>query len=867
MVPLIMALRQETVRLLIADDVGVGKTIEALLIAFELYERREIRQFAIVCLPHLCDQWQEELKNKFGLEAVIIRSGTVTALERQLRAHENIFRAFPFQVISIDYIKSSNKRQVFIDHCPELVIVDEAHTCARPAGANLSQQQRHHLLHDIARKPRQHLILLTATPHSGKEEEFRSLLGLLNPEFLDFDILQSDEALKEKLVKHFIQRRRKDVTRWLDEQTRFPERNSTEISYNLGEEYKALFGEIIKYASDLAGRKHRDKRSQRYSYWEALALLRGVMSSPAAGATMLRKKAEKRWSMAEEPDDEFYFEYPGDDQELLDTDFSRNDNLPLSVMGKSGPVKSAESLQLLEFADRLEKLNTPEHDRKACKAIEKLKEFLDRGLHPVVFCRYIQTARYFGQLCQEAFPIKDYPGLCIKVITSEMNDELRRETIDDMMQSARRLLIATDCLSEGINLQEGFNAVLHYDLPWNPNRLEQREGRVDRFGQQSPTVEVALLCGSDNPIDGIVLEILIRKAREIHQSTGISIPLPEESNIVMEAITRALLLRPLISPRPASLQLSLFDRDFLMQMEIQEKKKQVASILEEARQREMDYRKAFDRQDIYPESIEADLKEVDEAIGNVKDVEHFVIETLGLLGVTVKTLRDGFRIFTENLPQRLKEYLTDKPEIQISFQSPTPAGYRYIGRNHPFTEQLSKFILHHALHRKDPHLPFAARAAVIRTTNVHQKTVIFLLRVRNVISEKISGHQVIAEETWLWGYSGDIRKNQFLHKEEALHLLMHTQPSANIGEEEKAEWLKEELQWITNENRNENTFHQIACDIALKRARHLVESHTRLRQYLNAAEYQVVEPVLPPDILGIYILLPDVTKQNVTGKP
>ena len=152
MLPLIMSLKQDTTRLLIADDVGVGKTIEALLIAKELYERKVIKRFAIVCLPHLCDQWQDELKNKFGLDAVIIRSGTASSLERKIRSHENIFRAFPFQIISIDYIKTGSKRQVFIDHCPELIIVDEAHTCAKPAGANNSQQLRYHLLHDIAKK-------------------------------------------------------------------------------------------------------------------------------------------------------------------------------------------------------------------------------------------------------------------------------------------------------------------------------------------------------------------------------------------------------------------------------------------------------------------------------------------------------------------------------------------------------------------------------------------------------------------------------------------------------------------------------------------------------------------------------------------
>jgi len=170
MVPLVMALKMKTVRLFIADDVGVGKTIEALLIAKELYERKEIKRFAIVCLPHLCDQWQDELKSKFGIEAVIIRSGTSTALERQIRTNETIFRAFPFQIISIDYIKTGTKLQVFLDHCPEFVIVDEAHTCARPAGAHTSQQLRYNLMHRmLSQNPDQHLVMLTATPHSGKQ--------------------------------------------------------------------------------------------------------------------------------------------------------------------------------------------------------------------------------------------------------------------------------------------------------------------------------------------------------------------------------------------------------------------------------------------------------------------------------------------------------------------------------------------------------------------------------------------------------------------------------------------------------------------------------------------------------------------------
>ena len=239
------------------------RSIEALLIAKELFERKEIKRFAIVCLPHLCDQWQDELKTKFGIEAVIIRSGTATSLERQIKVHENIFRAFPFQVISIDYIKTGTKRQVFIDHCPELIIVDEAHTCARPAGANNSQQLRYHLLHDISRKEDQNLLLLTATPHSGKQAEFQSLLGILKPDYEKIDIVTSTDAERKDLANSFVQRRRIDVVKWLDEETKFPDRISTDRDYEVGKEYGDIFNDILSYAREIVAASSGDGRKQR----------------------------------------------------------------------------------------------------------------------------------------------------------------------------------------------------------------------------------------------------------------------------------------------------------------------------------------------------------------------------------------------------------------------------------------------------------------------------------------------------------------------------------------------------------------------------------------------------------------------------
>ena len=290
MVPLIMALRQETTRLLIADDVGVGKTVEALLVVKELLERRKIRRFAVVCLPHLCDQWQAEIRAKLDLEAVIIRSNTQARLDRQIQGDTSVFEYYPYQVLSIDFIKAETRRDVFIEQCPELVVVDEAHTGARPTGASVTQQQRYHLIRRIAQKPEQGLMLLTATPHSGKPEEFQSLLGLLRADFETLDLPASTQAQRRELARYFVQRKRADVEKWMGEDTPFPEREAFEWPYDLSPRYLAFFNEILTFARRLVAPGQDSQPRQRVRYWTALALLRGVMSSPAAGVEMLNTR-------------------------------------------------------------------------------------------------------------------------------------------------------------------------------------------------------------------------------------------------------------------------------------------------------------------------------------------------------------------------------------------------------------------------------------------------------------------------------------------------------------------------------------------------------------------------------------------------
>src|SRR5260221_7271627 len=237
LVPLLMALKLDPVRLLIADDVGIGKTIEACLAVRELIDRGEVARMAVLCPPQLAEQWQAELQDKFHLDAELVLPSTATRLERICRMGESLFDRYPFVVVSTDFIKSERRRDEFLRACPKFVIVDEAHRVAHTTEKRAGRHQRHELIQALADDKERHLLLVTATPHSGKEAAFRSLLALLNPEFADLpDDLTGREnhVHRPELARYFVQRRRADIRAYMDADTPFPEREYSEHNYKLG---------------------------------------------------------------------------------------------------------------------------------------------------------------------------------------------------------------------------------------------------------------------------------------------------------------------------------------------------------------------------------------------------------------------------------------------------------------------------------------------------------------------------------------------------------------------------------------------------------------------------------------------------------
>ena len=370
-----------------ADDVGIGKTIEAGLIARELLDRGEIERLAVICPPHLCEQWQQELAEKFSIDAEVVRTGTATRLERGLRPDESVFEAYPFTVVSLDYIKSDRRRVDFQRACPEFVIVDEAHTCVQ-SNTN-TRHQRYQLLRGLAHSESQrNMVFLTATPHSGDDVAFHNLLGLLDPEFKALaDMPEGEERrhLRDQLSLHFVQRRRGDIAEWKDD-TSFPVRESREATYRLTGDWGQLFDDVLAYARTMVRRaEDGTKLQQRMSWWAALALLRCVSSSPAAASLALRVRLQAAEGETEQA------QIQNLDWAVAETvmDEAADNSLSLAESIPAGTIEDLEDAEdLRQLIDRADALRGPHNDPKIKVLIDEVGQLMQDGFRPVVFCRF-----------------------------------------------------------------------------------------------------------------------------------------------------------------------------------------------------------------------------------------------------------------------------------------------------------------------------------------------------------------------------------------------------------------------------------------------------------------------------------------------
>ena len=830
LVPLMMALKLNPVRLLIADDVGIGKTIEAGMILRELLDRGRIDRFAVLCPPHLVDQWVTELSEKFDIDAAAVTSSRARSLERGLPASQSLFNAYPYTVVSLDYIKSERRRNEFARACPNLIITDEAHTCV--GGGNRGKQLRYELLKKLSEDKDRNLLLLTATPHSGDEAAFDRLLGLIDPELglgaPPTTNRNARERYQAKLAQHYVQRRRPDIEEggWIEHRA-FPTHLETEFPYKLSGESQNFQEDVLDYCLGVTERAGESKNKRRMAFWSTLALMRCVGSSPAAALSALRNR--RKGLVSEELIEPVIF----DEEDGLADD------------GDLEPATALENIEVDEDLSQLIEQAAVLHENFAkdpkVVALEKLlRPMLKEGqVNPVIFCRFIATAKALGEILSKKYG-KKYTVL---TISGELTPEERKARIDASESDERRILVATDCLSEGINLQSLFNAVIHYDLSWNPTRHQQREGRVDRFGQPSDTVFSATLFGENSPIDGAVLKVILEKAKAIKKATGIAVPMPEDTNSVGNALMQAMLLRK--GGTRAQGLLDLFGGSE-ERIEAQWKDSEEGAKASRAR---------YAQGALKPEVVIPEWKAMRALNGGPKEVERFVRRASQRFGAALGKKGDKTEIYLDEFPENLKEKLSARKlsgSKFIRFQDDPKPGQMYVGRVHPIVANLAQGLTEAALDPKSSQLGARlGRCGAWRTPSVELMTTVLLLRLRfKLTSSGRSNRLLLAEEATSISFTGT--NSQSASDGFGALALLEAEASGEITGSARERRLVEALD-------RTKTYDPAIKAYALSRAATLQDDHHRLTDASKGGSRIQVEPSLPADIIGLYVLLPEIS--------
>lgn len=467
--------------------------------------------------------------------------------------------------------------------------------------------------------------------------------------------------------------------------------------------------------------------------------------------------------------------------------------------------------------------------------IELLKPLIAEGANPVVFCRFIATADHVAGALRKAFP-----KLRVESVTGALVSEERRSRVEDMAEAAQRLLVATDCLSEGINLQTLFDTVVHYDLSWNPTRHQQREGRVDRFGQPATLVRSVLMYSPDSAIDGAVLDVILRKAETIRKATGVTVPLPDQREAVTGALMNAVLLR-----NGRTSQLSL---DFGLGADAVS----VDTLWRDAAEGERRSRARFAQYAIKPEEVAPEWRRWREILGSPADVRRFVERAMSRLDAPLESAGAQVKAHLTALPPTLRERLAARGlegTVRLVFEEPAPAGTEVVFRSHPLPSNLAESLLEGTLSPGRSALQPLGRVGAWVSPAVATTTTTLLLRLRFKLT--LHGRRerlLLVEESEAVAFEGtsDV---PFAAGEDARKLL-NSEASANLASVARDRVIAQAIR------RTEQMLDGAISEYARGRAQHLTEDHSRVRSAGINVPRVSVEPVLPVDVIGLFVQIP-----------
>src|SRR6218665_1357598 len=508
--PLVRAIDMARVNLLIADDVGLGKTIEAGLVVQELLLRHRARTVLVVCPASLQEKWRVEMLEKFGLDFRVVDTDYIKRLRRERRIHANPWTSHPRLITSMDWAKGGEGLRAMRDVIPahvghprkfDLLVVDEAHNVAPAAGAHYAlESQRTRFVRAIG--PHfQHRLFLTATPHNGYTESFTALLELLDDQRFARNILPDEKRLSQVMI-----RRLKSDLVDADGNPLYARRTlqALEVPYTTEER------EIHRKLDDYCASREKDAEKAGNGFGTAFVnrlLKKRLLSSPAAFASTLEKhvvslseaRPAKPDAMAERilhkailKADEDY----ADDREVENAHAEAIEEATRRSMPLT-PEQRALLDELRAWAWRARN----QADSKAQAILDWLTvnlktngEWNDRRV--ILFTEYRTTHQWMQQILASHGFGSERLGLLHGGLPQEEGEAIKAAFQASPQDSPVRILLATDAASEGIDLQNHCNRLIHLEIPYNPNVMEQRNGRIDRHGQREKEVLIW------HPVDG-----------------------------------------------------------------------------------------------------------------------------------------------------------------------------------------------------------------------------------------------------------------------------------------------------------------------------------------------------------------------------
>lgn len=658
LVPLVQALERPKTRLLIADDVGLGKTIEAGLIISELKQRGRIKRILILTPAHLKDQWKESMDYFFHIDSQIISSFTRREFEKDLPSGTGPWQYFSVCIASFDYAKSPEIKYHITDNKWDLLLVDEVHLCARPHANQhaTKQMKRYELIQELSKKI-PNSVFLTATPHNGYSDSFASILEMLNPEIVSYH--NGMVALHKSKAKYNVcQRNRKKLDEWFvnyNLKSPFPERKSEEVRIKLNTSYSDLMEEVAIFGDIIIRDNVSDRRKKNVSNWVALHFQKRAISSPYAILRSLENRLNNRdgFEKNEKIDEDLFSFVHDSDSE----DERLSEELVNHQLDNDAQINQEEEI-LKKLIAEAKKIKPNQDDKLTKLKSEVIPELFQYDNKIIVFTKYKDTLDYLYTNLNST----DYKTF---VLHGDYSLKKRQEILLEFEYSEKAILIATDVISEGINLQRMCSTMVHYELPWNPNRIEQRTGRIDRIGQLKSDVHVRTLIVLDS-MDMDILDLLIKKAERIRDDRGYSGAYFGDENSLVGLIEQARYRdrKRRKTKQPDKYQLSLFDDKETKYLDAAFESKFSDPFRDEIIQK-IKEESFYDNIDISLPDIEKRLEETHKIIGSPDEIKSFVISAINYFNGSCVLQRNGF--YKIRIPDNIKIPKYNSELTKVSF--------------------------------------------------------------------------------------------------------------------------------------------------------------------------------------------------------